>query len=496
MPTSQNGCSKKAESKPLLELVAKTAAEHDMFQPGDRVLAAVSGGPDSVALLYLLGELVPRMDLTLGVAHLNHGLRPEAQDEADFAGTLARNLTLPFHCEARDVAAYKQHHGLSLEEAAREVRYTFYNKIAAAEGYHKVALGHHRDDNAEMVLMNLLRGAGPLGLSGIPPVRDKLIVRPLINITRSQIMAYLQQRRLTYVTDTTNADLRFTRNRIRHVLLPLIRKDFNPGISAALHRTATIIADENAWIESQADLLWDRSVLTADSRQLSLDPAVLAGMPRAAARRLLRRAVCKLGVSLRRITFSHVDRLYGLISAGENARVDLPGLISAVKQDDRLILRVMDTPRQAVVERDPKNESYEYVIELDQIAASGSCDQFIDATGGKLIFVRHTGTQAPAMSTPGHYTALFDIDLLSFPLVIRNSRPGDRMHPLGMHGTKKLKKLFNEGKVPLPDRERWPVLTGGPEILWLPGHQRSQTGALNRQTRRVLEVKYVLPDPK
>lgn len=495
MPTSQNGCSNKPDSKPLPESVAEAAAEHAMFRPGDRVLAAVSGGPDSVALLHLLDRLAPRMAFTLGVAHLNHGLRPEAQDEADFVDTLARNLALPFHCETQDVAAYKKRHGLSLEEAAREVRYTFYNRIAATEGYHKVALGHHRDDNVEMVLMNLLRGSGPLGLSGIPPVRDNLIVRPLINLTRSQIMAYLQQQQLAYMTDASNTDLRFTRNRIRHVLLPLIRKEFNPSIFATLHRTATIMADENAWIESQIDLLWDDIVLAADSRQLSLDPKALAGMPRAAVRRLLRRALYRLGGSLRRITFSHVDRLYGLIFANENARVDLPGLISAFKQADHLILRVMDGPRQPLTEEQP-NEPYEYVIELDQIAACAGCDLVIAATGGKVLFALHTGTQAPEMTTPGQYTALFDIDQLSFPLLIRNYRPGDRMQPIGMSGTKKLKKLFNEYKTPAPERDRWPVLTSGPEILWVPGHQRSQTGALSWQTRQVMEVKYVLPEPK
>jgi len=495
MPTSQNGCSKKTDPKPILELVAEAAAEHAMFRPGDRVLVAVSGGPDSVALLHLLNTLAPHMAFTLGVAHLNHGLRPETQDEADFVDTLARNLALPFHCETQDVAAYRKRHGLSLEEAAREVRYAFYNKIAATEGYHKVALGHQRDDNVEMVLMNLLRGSGPLGLSGIPPVRDDLIVRPLIHLTRSQIVAYLQQQHLAYMTDATNADLRFTRNRIRHVLLPLIRKEFNPNIFETLHRTATIMGDENAWIDSQTDLLWDGIVLAADSRQLRLDPQALAGMPRAAVRRLLRRALYQLGGSLRRITFAHVDRLHGLIFEKENARVDLPGLISAFKQADHLILRVMDSPRQPMTEGQP-NAPYEYVIELDQIAACAGCNLVIAATGGNVIFTLHTETQAPEMSTPGQYTALFDIDQLSFPLLLRNYRPGDRMQPLGMPGSKKLKKLFNEHKVPLPERDRWPVMTSGPEILWVPGHQRSQIGALSRQTRRVLEVKYVLPDPK
>jgi len=495
MPTSQNGCSKKTEPEPLIESVAKVAAEHTMFRPGDRVLAAVSGGPDSVALLHLLCELGPRMAFTVGVAHLDHGLRPEAHTEAEFVNTLARGLALPFHFAAQDVATYRERHGLSLEEAARDVRYAFYKKVAAAEGYQKVALGHHRDDNAEIVLMNLLRGSGPLGLSGIPPVRDELFVRPLMNLTRAQIMAYLEQRQLAYVTDASNADLCFTRNRIRHVLLPLIRKDFNPNILATLHRTATIMADENAWLESQADPLWVRALLAADSRQLSLDYKALAGMHRAAVRRLLRRAIYQLGGSLRRITFSHVDRLIRLTAAAENARVDLPGLISAHKQADRLVLRVMDSPRQPLTAGRP-SEPYEYIIDLDKISTTVAYDQVIPATGGKVTFALLTGAHLTKMNASGQCTALFDIDQLSFPLLLRNYRPGDRFSPLGMRGTKKLKKLFNERNVPLPERERWPVLTSGPEILWVLGHQRSQNATLKRQTRHVLEVKYVLPDPK
>jgi tRNA(Ile)-lysidine synthase len=358
-----------------------------------------------------------------------------------------------------------------------------------------VALGHHRDDNAEMVLMNLLRGSGPRGLSGIPPVRDDLIVRPLMNVTRSQIMAYLLQRQLAYVTDASNADLDFTRNRIRHVLLPLLREDFNPNILATLHRTATIMADENAWIESQTDPLWESALLAADSRQLSLDQKVLTGMPRAAVRRLLRRAVNRLGGSLRRITFSHVDRLLGLLTATEKARVDLPGLISAVKQADRLVLRVMDVPRQPLGAERP-SEPYEYTIDLNKISDAVAYDQVVAATGGRVSFTLLAGTRISEMNASGQYAALFDIDQLSSPLVLRNYRPGDRFTPLGMRGSKKLTKLFNERNVPVPERKRWPVLTSGPEILWVPGHQRSQTGTLSRQTRRVLEVKYVLPDPK
>jgi tRNA(Ile)-lysidine synthase len=466
-----------------------------MFQPGDSVLVAVSGGPDSVALAALLHQLAPRLSITLGIAHLNHGLRPEADREARFVETLAQQLALPFHLESQDVADYRDKHGLSLEEAARDVRYAFYRKVARIGNYRKVALGHHRDDNAEMVLMNLLRGAGPLGLSGIPPVRENWIVRPLINLSRSHIRAYLEQRQLDYVNDPSNADLRFTRNRIRHLLLPQIKKAFNPNIVDTLHRTATISGDEDAWIESVVDPLFEAALVRRAERQLSLDVTAVARMPKAAARRILRRAIKLLRGNLRRISLAHVDTLIQLTEAGENARADLPGLITAVRQTDQLVLQMMEGPRQPMPRQHP-GAPYAYWIESRQLSGSESFRVPLAVTGGQVIFRCRPAADIPEIRGSGQYTALFDIDQLTFPLLLRNYQPGDRYTPLGMCGTKKVKKLFNERKLPPAARASCPVLISGADLLWVLGHQRAEAGRLNRQTRRVLEAKYVLPDEK
>jgi len=496
MSTSQNGCFKADPLKPLIETVVKTITGHDMFKAGDRVLTGVSGGPDSVALVSLLSELAPRLSITLGIAHLNHGLRPEAENEARFVQTLSQKLALPLHTESIDVAAYRQKHGLSLEEAAREVRYAFYKRVSAAHGYQKIALGHHRDDNAEMVLMNLLRGSGPLGLSGIPPVRENMIVRPLINLARTQLLTFLDNRQLEYVSDPSNADTRFTRNRIRHTLLPLIQKEFNANILEALHRTATITGDENQWLESVVDPLCDTAIHRPDEHQVHLDTAALGQLARAPARRVIRRAIAMLRGNLRRVTFGHVDALIRLATTGSvNARVDLPGLIGAFKQENRLILKKMDGPRQPLAAESPPGP-YGYLIEAGQLTDPESLTLEIEATGGRVIFKRRDTWDASKIRGSGQQTTFFDIDQLSFPLLIRNYQPGDRFTPLGMRGSKKLKKIFNEHKVCRSEREICPVLVSGDDIIWVLGHRRAETGKISRQSRHVLEVKYVLPDEK
>jgi tRNA(Ile)-lysidine synthase len=467
-----------------------------MLHAGDRVLVAVSGGPDSVALAHILHELAPRLSLTLGIAHLNHGLRPEAEAEARSVAQLARKLGLPFFLESRDVDAYGRRHGLSLEEAGRTVRYAFYKKVLREEGYRKVATGHHRDDNAEMVLMNLLRGAGPLGLSGIPAVRDRWVVRPLINLSREQIRAYLDHHRLASVSDPSNTDPRFTRNRIRHLLLPLIEKEFNPNIVQALHRTATIIDDENRWVASMTAPLCEAVIDHREAGRLDLDTTALLSLDRAPARRVLRRAIALLKGNLRRITFDHLDALMELSATGrENTRVDLPGLISAVKKTDRLVLKVMDRPRQSL-EPERRLEPYAYLIEAHQVAAPDGLHMEIEAIGAKVLFQRRKLDGPAEMGGSGQWTALFDIDQLSFPLLLRNPQPGDRFTPLGMRGSKKLKKLFNERKVDPVERGRCPLLLSGGQIIWVLGHRQAETGKAGPQTRHILEVKYALPEIK
>ena len=271
----------------LDRLVDEALTKFGLIAEGDSVLVGVSGGPDSVALLHLLLDRAPGLSLHLGVAHLNHQLRDGADRDEEFVRQLAAALGLPFHGQRADVRAWQARHRLSLEEAARQVRYAFFEEVCAANGYAKIALGHHADDNAETLLLHLLRGSGRLGLSGIPAIRAGVTIRPLIFATRADIADYLRTRKIPYVSDPTNTDAAFLRNRIRHRLIPDLERDYHPGMRAILSRTALILRAEEEWLESLVESMY-RSLLTADGEgRVALSAPALGRLPLAAVRRVV-----------------------------------------------------------------------------------------------------------------------------------------------------------------------------------------------------------------
>ncbi|MBU1163704.1 MAG: tRNA lysidine(34) synthetase TilS, partial [Proteobacteria bacterium] len=205
----------------LIKTVGATIKAYRMIEPGDSVIVGVSGGPDSVALLHIILSLAQQFSLRVGVAHLNHSLRQkDSDDDAEFVESLARKFDLPCYIKKEDVSKYRHEKKLSLEEAARIVRYRFFESVAEKYMFNKIALGHNAEDNAELVIMRLLRGSGPLGISGIPPVRNGKIIRPLIKLTKSELLEFLAVNELKFVLDKSNNDQRYLRNRIRHHLIP------------------------------------------------------------------------------------------------------------------------------------------------------------------------------------------------------------------------------------------------------------------------------------
>ena len=276
---------------PLVQSVEKTLIEFGMLKQGDKVLVAVSGGPDSVALLHILLALQPKFDLRLGVAHLDHCLRPSAAaGDAAFVASLCNDTGLPVHVSKTDIRDLHQRQRGSLEALGRKIRYDFFERIARKSGYTKIALGHHAGDNAELVLMNLLRGSGPLGLSGIPPVRSNRYIRPLIEQPRERIMRYLRDNRVAFVLDASNSDPRFLRNRIRHELMPELIHRYNPNLVDTLNRTAAIFRTEEDWLDRTSNRIFD-ALATGDAASLRIPISKLLKKHDALQRRMIRRAV-------------------------------------------------------------------------------------------------------------------------------------------------------------------------------------------------------------
>ena len=484
MPASHKGYNNK-----LLRTVEQTVTTYGMLKPGDSVLVGVSGGPDSVALFHLLLTLVSRFSLRLGVAHLNHCLRQNDSDkDAEFVASLAGGFDIPCYIHKANVRKYQIENKLSLEEAARRVRHTFLNKVAEKNRFNKIALGHHFDDNAELVLMNLFRGSGPLGISGIPPVRDGKIIRPLIQSNRSEIIAFLDQNGLKYISDASNRDTRFLRNRIRHDLIPLLKTSYNPKISQSLNRLASIIRSEEEWIEDVIHPLFEKAAINIQDGRIALSVSILNQIHVAAQRRIIRKAISKIKGNLKRIGLTHIDSAIDLVESGPvYGNIDLPDRIRIQRKGDVLVFsREKNRLRNAdVTSGRAEMFAFEYRIEKPESI-------FIKEINAHIKFTEMGIENLTDLCRTGQNTGFFDRDALSFPLVLRNFRHGDRFMPLGMTGTQKIKKFFIDKKIPRKERMKCPILLCRGKIIWVTGYRIDESVKVKPTTKNVLKVELSL----
>lgn len=465
---------------PLTKRVAETIERHKMLIPGDKVLIGVSGGADSVALLHLMIALRAVMDLQLAVAHLNHGLRSNASErEAGFVEELSKKLGLLFHCEKIEL---DPHQG-SLEERARRARYRFFRRLLQKHGYNKLALGHQADDNAESVLLHLLRGSGIRGLSGIPPQRGGVIVRPLIETSRSDIKAYLKSCGIAHIEDASNSDIRFQRNRIRHQLIPLLQRDYNPNICIALNRLAGLCRDEQTWLNTMLQPILESALIDCGSEWLELRADRLLDAPPAAQRRLIRMALRNWIGDLKRMGLDHIDAIINLLhnhSAG--SRLSLPRHIVAERTIDGLRFFKSVTHEE---DASGVGSGFTYTIPLPPV--QGLILQIPEA-GCRLHITMAPSPNLDIKKKGGKNAVWFDMDCLEFPLTVRNHEPGDRFAPYGMSGTQKVKKVFIDRKIPRSRRGCIPIVTQADTILWIAGIRRGSAAPVLDTTQRIVKI--------
>ncbi len=304
----------------MLDRIADFIALQNMFPPGARVGVAVSGGADSIFLLHALRELASRWNLKLSVVHVDHCIRgAQSRADAAFVADLAARLHLPFHLRQADVPAIDD----NLEQAARRIRQAFFAELLSTGAVDRIATGHTRSDQAETVLYRILRGSGLAGLSGILPVTNEQVVRPLLELDRSEIECWLRKRNITWRDDETNQDRSYARNRLRHEILPLLRDNFNPRLDESLASMATLAQDEERYWTTE---LARRSSLSCNAPQI-LSTVELAALPTAFARRIIRQAIKDAKGDLRQIDFAHVERILKMIRSNDgHDHVQLPGL--------------------------------------------------------------------------------------------------------------------------------------------------------------------------
>jgi tRNA(Ile)-lysidine synthase len=427
----------------VLDKALATIARHNLLPRGARVIAAVSGGPDSVCLLYTLLDLSPQLGFRVaGVAHFNHQLRG-ADSDADetFTAALARELGLPFH----RASARPPERG-NLEQAARRMRREFFAGLLQSVPADRVALGHTRDDQAETVLFRLLRGAGLAGLAGILPVTTGGLVRPLLDVTREEVRAFLRARSIPFREDATNLDPRFSRNRIRHSLLPQLARGWNPRIVEILAHLADLAYEEERWWAGEIARLSAGVVVVSDGA-VDLDARAVAAVPRAAARRLVRHAIRLAKGDLARVEWGHVQRVLELAAGPHgDGRAILPGLCATRSFDWIRLAASRDTPAPA-----PQT-----------VAIPGRC---LSPDRKSLIVLEFA--DAPR-ARRGYATLGEEVDWRKLPprLELRGWMPGDHYRPAGYSRDHKLKDLFQRARIPSWRRASWPILCSDSAIVW------------------------------
>ena len=475
--------SSRPDSAALLDSARRSVVANDLT--GASMVVAFSGGPDSTALLHSLHSLKGALGLKLHAAHLDHGLRPGSSEvDADFARSFAASLGIPFTTEKADTNALRAKRRLSVEEAARRVRYEFLSRVASKQGADCVALGHTLDDQAETVLLNVIRGTGLDGLSAMKAVSDREIggrrvtlFRPLLSVSKSEILAYCAENDLDPRLDESNLSTEFTRNRIRLDLMPSLER-YNPSIRTALARLASSASMDMDFIRREVKRAAG-DMITVDSRGVSVEREPFRRLHPAIGHHLLRYAVKLAKGDTNDMELGHVSRMFGMMSGAAGKSLDLPdGLRFEVDYD------------HARVSHNTASDS--------PLPAMGSTPFRIDVPGRTVA----GGWEVSARLAENHggfgdgetgglrLSERFDADALGDDLLVRTRRAGDRFQPLGMGGEKKLKDFMIDAHVPRRWRDSVPVVESGGRIAWVVGWRIADWAKVSPGARRVMEIRF------
>lgn len=454
----------------LIGKVKATIKKHSMLREKDRVLAGLSGGPDSVCLLLLLNQLKDEYKLDLHAIYIDHGLRPEEiPAEIKFCKKLCENLNISFITKSVDVISYAKELGLNKQEAARELRYKAFDEIALEKGANKIAIAHNADDQAETFFMRILRGSGQKGLSGIPPLRGK-IIRPLIEIERNEIEEFLKSSSQSYVVDSSNIKKDYFRNWLRLSVMPEFQRK-NPDLINTISRMSDIIREEDNYLELIVTKTLMKLIPKKTDKTIELFLVPLENMDRVILRRVLRRAIDAVK-GLRGISFIHIEDIIGLIKNGDSGdRLYLPKGIRVIKGYSTLIL-TSDLPVKLGT----------YSLEVP--------GEVILREAGILIKSSIEEHRAEGKAQEKS-VAIFDADKVKAPLTIRARKNGDFFYPAGFGKKKKLQDFFVDEKVPRDERDKVPIILSGEEIIWIAGYRGDERFNITSDTKKIvmLEIK-------
>lgn len=459
---------KKTENN-ILGKIRATITKHSMLSGTETILAGLSGGPDSVCLLHALHKLSGEFRLKLNAIYIDHGLRPdETPHEIEFCNKLCQGLSVPFITKSIDVKAYAKEYGLNKQDAARDLRYKVFDEIAFEIKADRIALGHNADDQVETFFMRIFRGSGPKGLSGIPPVRGK-IIRPLIEVERVDIEEFLEDRRINYIVDSSNMKEDYLRNKIRLSFVPEVKR-LSPDIAETMSRTMEILREEERYF----DIIVTKTLMKLISRKtdsrIELFLVPMESMEKVILRRVLRRVIDETK-GLRGLGFVHIEDIINLIKHGQHGdRLCLPKRLRAIKNYSLLVI-TSETPQK--IKTYTLNVPGEVALdETKKVINTTLEDKAGDYEDGKTVVV-------------------LDADKTGNILTVRPREKGDFFYPMGFGKKKKLQDFFVDEKVPRDERDAIPIVVLGPDIVWIAGYRGDERFKAASETKRFvrLEIK-------
>ncbi len=471
----------------LAEIVLSKLMNECLLDPSKPVLLGLSGGPDSLSLLHILTSA----EIEVIAAHLDHMLRPASTDEADFVEAYCKDMGVTCVRTQMDVSKFADELHLSIEEAARECRYTFFFEQARKLGAQAVITGHNADDQVETVLMHLLRGSGMSGLSGMKVVEpnphwqaDIPLWRPMLGVYREAILEYCENNQLSPIMDESNQDVKYFRNQLRHEVIPML-EGVNLQIKGILLRTAEVISADDDLLNQITGEIWDACVESSSSRWTIIDRNAFNAQPLSLRRRLLRKAITYFRPGLRDIGFEVIERhLLSLANSRKGSkRYDLANGLD-IYIEDSVFTIIEHGDRLPEIDLPQLIHSHAYPLNRDAslILANGW------VMHAMLINQEDLSSVAPALLTnPNH--AWLAADDLKFSLLVRGRKAGDAWQPMGLAGhTQKLSDFFINEKVPLKARQHWPLVTSAEDIIWVTGFRPSEGFSLNGSESQILHL--------
>ncbi|MBO3441429.1 tRNA lysidine(34) synthetase TilS [Clostridium botulinum] len=457
----------------LIEKVIHTIKQNNMFEVGDKVVVAVSGGPDSICLLHILYKLREKIGISIVAAHINHCLRGEEADkDEEYVRKFCENLNIQCFVKKEDVHKISKDRGISCEMAGREVRYDFFSEVLNNVRANKIAVAHNANDQAETILMRMLRGTGLEGLIGIRAVRDNIFVRPIIDITRDEIEDYCYVNNLNPRIDKTNLENIYTRNKIRLELIPYIQKNFNSDVIEVLNRFSDTVKIDNDYL-NKVSLEKYNKYCKGEKDKVIIKEEVFKEHE-AILTRVIRMALKELKGNLNNFDKGHIYDIIDIQKKSTGKFIMLPKNIRVLNNYGDINLYKNNNK----INIDKGKQEYNLVINKENILDNG-----LKITLDIINNVEDTKFDKSSL------IKYFDYDKINRDIKLRYRNNGDKFVPLGMKGTKKLKDLFINLKIPKEKRDIIPLIVFDDEISWIVGYRISDKFKINKNTKRILKIK-------